>query len=184
MYLKDLKQCADKVEAFRESYKNYYRKHGFQKLDMTNSDLILYFIREKAYNEDIEPRYTLHKCTPGEDVHVNADAKKKIFDWLVCEFQNYFASPAPSSADEFDAWHQQTTETLVKRFNQEALKGYQPVKFGIGQKIVNMTFKYLSSCDNAELYANHFAYCHMVLDSKMIDWYYHTVQQNSLLPVR
>ena len=43
--------------------------------------------------------------------------------------------------------------------------------YGKAQKIVNMSFKYLRCCGDADNYRLHFQYCHMPLDSFTLEWF-------------
>lgn len=45
----------------------------------------------------------------------------------------------------------------------------EQITYGKAQKIVNMTFKYLSMFDNANQYSNVFQYCHVAIDGYIID---------------
>lgn len=42
--------------------------------------------------------------------------------------------------------------------------------YGKAQKIINMSFKYLFCCEDAEEHHAHFQYCHMPLDSFTLEW--------------
>ena len=65
----------------------------------------------------------------------------------------------------FDNWHKDTCKSVY-----DVLDGlYKNIKYGKAQKIVNMTFKYLY-CINSNRGRDYFTYCHIPLDSVILDW--------------
>lgn len=56
------------------------------------------------------------------------------------------------------------------------------ITHGKAQKIVNMTFKYLSMFDNANQYSNVFQYCHIAIDSYIIDEVKDMIKTYKIMP--
>ncbi len=169
--LKMLKNKEEFVQGFIDSYTVWHSTHKGQKLDITDRDLLFYFIEKKAYM-DMTPR-NFRKLYP--EAYVERDAKtdvlkrleEKIYNWVISDKQ------------DFDKWHKETCEMFLNSFNNEVLNGrYKPIAFGKAQKIVNMTLKYLSTCDNSSDYEQHFKNAHIALDSNILDWYYKNVRKN------
>ena len=83
---------------------------------------------------------------------------------LVIIFENYDKKNYGND-DAFDEWHNKTCEYVMS-----VLKTlYKDIHYGKAQKIVNMTFKYLY-CLVDENKRSYFDYCHIPLDSVILDW--------------
>lgn len=168
MYIKSLDDKKQFVDIFKKSYKKWYHDHTTEELDIRNEELVLYFIR-KSYI-DMMPR-TLKKLNPT--AKISSNAKEQLFQWLKQEFLNYFKFDV---IENFNEWHKNLCLNFVDKFNNEVIKdNYMPIHFGKAQKIVNMNFKYLSTCDNADEYEEYFKYCHIPIDSYILKWYYREI---------
>ena len=80
------------------------------------------------------------------------------------------------SNQTFDDWHNDTCNKILKDLNKASNK---KATYGMAQKIVNMAFKYLYCFDDANIYYNRFADCHMPLDSFTLKWFYSKVVKKS-----
>ena len=92
--------------------------------------------------------------------------KDKIFNYITNQFVSYFSQPAKEK-DEFDNWHKDLCEEICRKFS--VLPGIE-LKFGKAQKLVNITFKHLYCFYDADSKEDHFKYCHIPIDSNVIDW--------------
>lgn len=92
--------------------------------------------------------------------------KEKTVDWLSGRLSEYFKKPKKAQ-DTYNSWHQKVCSDFVQFFNTtfEA-----DVKFGKAQKLLNMTMKYFY-CAWGKEKEEAFIYCHMPLDSYIIEWY-------------
>ena len=54
------------------------------------------------------------------------------------------------------------------------------IQYGKAQKIVNMAFKNIYCLKNADGYEEYFRYCHMPLDSIMLEWFYRAGQNSKI----
>ena len=168
MSLDILSKYQGKVDAFKQSYVPWRGKY----LSIMDRDLVFYLIWGHAINNDMMLR-TLRKLIPGSEVWIDTETKKEIAQKLCDEIITYLKDGAP---DGFDNWHKRVCREFLKDFNDRLLAGkYHPIAYGKAQKVVNMTFKYLSSCDDAQAYAERFKDCHMPLDRNTLDWYYTNV---------
>lgn len=87
------------------------------------------------------------------------------------------------STQTFDVWHNnicnKILDDLYNASNNHATYGMasnnKATYYGMAQKIVNMAFKYLYCFDDANIYYNKFADCHMPLDSFTLKWFYSKV---------
>lgn len=87
---------------------------------------------------------------------------------LAKNFYKYFGAPAPTSQSDFNKIHKSLCENFIRDL------GLKTATYGIAQKIVNVSFKYLYCihCKFGSSYGAHFKYCHFILDSYTLDWYY------------
>ena len=163
--LEMLKGQESKVEAFRKTYKCK------SNLSIDNKETVLHIITVHAYNHDAQWR-TIRKI--ADDAHIAQNNKAAVIDWLQKEIEKYFHSDINSQAD-FDKWHRSMCETLTARINEEVLVGYEPIHMGKAQKVINMSFKLLSSLDGTDKYERYFNYCHVPLDKNILSWYYSNI---------
>ena len=79
------------------------------------------------------------------------------------------------SQTEFNIWHKEQCEGLMKAMGTDSFKG----TYGRAQKIINMTFKYLYCCNySQEIIQQRFQYCHMPLDSFTLEWFKREFKKN------
>ena len=111
---------------------------------------------------------TLRRTAPGTE-----DFTKGVTDALLPRIDEWFLRPQESvSEDAFDDWHRKACEemlTVLRTFytNQDGTA----VAYGKAQKIVNMTMKGLYCLEGAWEMEGHFQYCHMALDSFILEWF-------------
>lgn len=166
--LEMLRGLEQKVDAFRKSYKCN------SELSINNNETVLHLITTNAYNHDAMWR-TLRKETA--DAHIDQNNKATVIEWLYKEIEKLFNSNINTQAD-FDIWHNTMCQKLTSKINAEVLFGYKPIHMGKAQKIINMSFKYLSSLDGADNYESYFNYCHIPLDDNILKWYYSNIAKN------
>lgn len=83
----------------------------------------------------------------------------------------YFSDIPPSSPAEYDHWHHEMCMLFIECITTANIR--QTVTYGKAQKIVNMTMKTIFCLEGAKVYNDrkYFAYCHMPLDSILLDWF-------------
>ena len=116
------------------------------------------------------------KKNEGEESSFGAKDKLEVLlkgDFLE-KFCDYFSgnSGNEKSQKDFDEWHHEMCEKFLRD-----IKGkYTQLHYGKAQKIVNMTFKniYCLPCQKNKpyVYEEYFKFCHMPLDSIMLEWFY------------
>lgn len=94
-------------------------------------------------------------------------------------FQDYFDSEVKDMA-AFDKWHNEQCEMLLKKFEDFKRvrddKVMGPFSYGIAQKWINMTFKYLYVYTLGDIIFkmpnidDYFEFCHMALDTDILKW--------------
>ena len=125
---------------------------------------------KKAYL-DMSPRTLKNKGNTKIDLDFLG--KLDIFEKLSKMFVDYFIKEQITTQESFDAWHHNMCLFFKERYNKLLEKANKkPILYGKAQKIVNMTFKYLYCYDDAKKYSNKFNFCHMALDSYILDWVY------------
>lgn len=168
--MKMLKGLENKVEAFRKTYK------CASALSILDSDTVLYLMTIHVYNHDAQWR-TLRKISPDAKTRIDQYQKKLVIEWLKGEIEKYIYGNI-SSQTAFDGWHKSLCQELTDRINNNVLSGYKPIHMGKAQKIINMTFKLLSSLDDTDDFESKFEYCHVPLDRKILDWYYSNIAKD------
>ena len=92
---------------------------------------------------------------------------------FIDRFMEYFSddSEHKTSPSKYDKWHHEMCELFIKCITTANIR--QTVTYGKAQKIVNMTMKTIFCLEGAEAYNDrkYFAYCHMPLDSILLDWF-------------
>lgn len=124
---------------------------------------------------DLTPR-TLNRrpeVTDGMPVDDFLDSKNP--DSFVGRIKEYFDKNAMSK-EEFDEWHKDICDNcvlpVIRKYYTNKDKESSEVCYGKAQKVVNMTFKGCYCLDGAmTVYAEHFKYCHVALDSFTLTWY-------------
>ena len=168
--LRMLKGQETKVEAFRKTYKCKTA------LSILDSDTILYLMTVHVYNHDAQWR-TLRRISPEIKTRIDQEQKKLVIAWLKSEIEAYLYGDNSSQA-EFDNWHELLCQELTNRINNDVLFGYRPIHMGKAQKIVNMTFKLLSSLDDTDTFEQKFEFCHVPLDKNILNWYYSNIAKD------
>lgn len=90
----------------------------------------------------------------------------KSANWFLERFAVFFKKPK-TSQDVFDSWMDKVCSDFIQYYN---VTFNTDIKFGKAQKIFNMTFKYLY-CFWGEERPDAFRFCHMPLDSYILNWY-------------
>ena len=111
---------------------------------------------------------TLKRIVPETENFNNA-----VICALLPKIDEWFSLPQDSiTQDTFDEWHHEACKealSVLRAFyiNQDGT----PVAYGKAQKIVNMTMKGLYCLNEAKKKNIHFQYCHMALDSFILEWF-------------
>lgn len=111
---------------------------------------------------------TLKRIAPETDIFHDA-----VIYALLPKIDRWFSLPQDSiTQDTFDDWHRKACKEILSvlrtfYINQDGT----PVAYGKAQKIVNMTMKGLYCLDGANKKDMHFQYCHMALDSFILEWF-------------
>lgn len=109
----------------------------------------------------------------------SAERDKALKD-IETELHNYFfdaeekIKPAPATEKKFDEVHDHLCKIWRKTFIG---KDKEIGTYGKAQKIVNMSFKYLRCCKDADNFIAHFKFCHMPLDSFTLEWFKREVKK-------
>ena len=126
--------------------------------------------REKAITRatrDLMAR-TLKRVRPETESFNTA-----VIGVLLPKINEWFSLPQDSiTQDTFDDWHREACKEILSvlrafYINQDGT----PVAYGKAQKIVNMTMKGLYCLDGTKKKELHFQYCHMALDSFILEWF-------------
>lgn len=94
--------------------------------------------------------------------------QNNFFSNLANDYIEYFTNPAPIDQNAFNYWHSRECGKIIKDLMD--CNAQQIATYGIAQKIVNMTFKHLSCFSDAQTKRDHFKFCHMPIDSKILSW--------------
>ena len=86
-------------------------------------------------------------------------------------FEKFFISPPKVNAEEYDRWHHDMCALFISCIKDAGLRN--TVSYGKAQKIVNMTMKNVYCLEGAEAKdkENYFDFCHMALDSIVLNWF-------------
>ncbi len=77
---------------------------------------------------------------------------------------------AMNTQENFDEFHSDLCDCFLLEINAIRAKvGYAPMSYGQAQKLINLTFKYLTAYQDYETFADLFHYSHMVIDRQVID---------------
>ncbi len=147
------------IENYIENFKNISSWH---EKDFSDENTIKKAV-EKAYS-DAKRTMTGIKETERDN------AKKELAEAI----KKYFEADPPSNEEDFDKQHGKLCETWQSLFTPDNLKTY-----GKAQKIVNMSFKYLYCCDISSKQEAYFEYCHMPLDSFILEWFKRNIKTSS-----
>lgn len=104
---------------------------------------------------------TLARTVHGIQNNPQRDSMKtEASDYLISRLKNI----PTANQQEFDTWHQETSENLIKIFSEHN----QNFTFGQAQKWINMSLKHLSLAD-FNIVKNYYAFCHVPIDSYIIE---------------
>ena len=148
----------DVKRAVEDFKKNIGSEKGEHLSSVKSEDAIKYAF-DSAYG-DAKRTLTGIGNFQKEKEAVKCSIVKKLFD--------YFNGPAPSRQEAFDERHKELCMLWCDQFKESSYKDLGT--YGKAQKIINMSFKYLFCCEDAEEHYAHFQYCHMPLDSFTLEW--------------
>ena len=135
-------------------------------LSVMNVEDVLLSI-SKAY-EAMQPRTFEKRDECKSWAKINNNSKKLLFENIAKYIVDYFNNPSFN----FDAWHHETCDKILNELNLLLTSaGYQEVKYGKAQKILNVTFKLLYLYDDANTFNHLFKNCHFILDGANLNWY-------------
>jgi hypothetical protein len=84
----------------------------------------------------------------------------------------YFNSE-PNTANNqvnFDVFHKSLCKKFLNDINRiRASVGYADMSYGQAQKLINLSFKYISCFSDYLLFADLFEYCHIIIDNKVLN---------------
>lgn len=103
---------------------------------------------------------------------VSAEKKEELRKNFANKFiETFCKAEAPLTQEAFDARHQEVCDDFLVRLNALCVKhNLKEQHYGKAQKIVNMTFKYLCLFEKNEPIQPLFAFCHMPLDSNILEY--------------
>ena len=140
--------------------KNLVKDESCTSLRIDNENDIMLAIK-LAYNDTKRTLRGLAKMDSREDI------KRESFKKLAEAISKYFSETAEKTYVEFAALLRQWRKILIDEFKS---CGFE-LSTGQAQKIVNVTMKNLYCYNDADCYENKFKYCHMPLDSYILDWF-------------
>ena len=75
-----------------------------------------------------------------------------------------------NNQNNFDEFHSSLCDMFVNGLNPiRNSAGYSDISYGQAQKLINLTFKYLSCYDDYADFADLFTHCHMVIDNIVLN---------------
>ena len=85
--------------------------------------------------------------------------------------EQYFNEPPKATAEDYDRWHTDMCNLFIQCITGAKIR--ETVAYGKAQKIVNMTMKTIYCLDGAQEKDeyHYFDYCHMPLDSIILEWF-------------
>ena len=144
------------VEEFKKNIKN----EKLKELKLIQDEDTIKTAVELAYNDAKRTMTGIGKYEKEKE-----QAQKKI----ISKLKSYFdESSAPDDRDTFDKYHKEMCKLWHERFEDIDNLG----TYGKAQKIVNMAFKYLYCCEDANAKEEYFKYCHVALDSYTLEWFF------------
>lgn len=124
---------------------------------------------EKVFPAAVKLGYLdMCRTCSGIGKKISDEQRKDIFDKIGTEIKDRMEeSVSIANQKDFDELHTKLCRFCTKQFEE---CGYF-IKYGQAQKIINMAFKYLYCCNDAEKYEETvFSHCHMPLDSFILKW--------------
>lgn len=150
--------------------KALFKKEFFDGEKILSSENDIIWAIEKAY-QDMTPRTISGVGKVG--------GLKDICCKKVLELIREYRRDIPKTQDEFNEKHSHMCTEFLECLNAELDKHrVAKQKYGKAQKIINMTFKYLFCFEDAS--AEHFQFCHMPLDSYLLNWYKSEVNSDKI----
>lgn len=145
-----------------EAKKNFVDLEFGDKKCFLSKDADIDWAIGKAY-DDMQVRTIKGHCK---------EVKEASCDCLAKEIKEYFKNDFPNNQDDYDKRYEKMCDAFLNSLNN-SLNGKQEngQKFGKAQKVVNMTFKYLYCFEDAEEKKDWFKFCHMPIDSYVLNWY-------------
>lgn len=132
---------------------------------ISNFDDVLLAVNE-VYSKPFTSRLIKgHGCIPSAKLNaLRINIAHKIY--------NYFTSEpnTVNSQINYDEFHDNLVKFFCNVFNSLSVTyGASPIKYGHGQKLINMVFKYLACYSDYSTYADLFSYCHIPIDSILLE---------------
>lgn len=119
---------------------------------------------EKAYKDTMPRTIKGHGNLTREELD---ELREKAADRMI----DYLGEDAPANAESFNGIHSRLCQEFLSDYNKLLTDRNLPRQaYGKAQKLVNMTFKYLSCFDDASDYKAWFAFCHMPIDQIILRW--------------
>lgn len=124
---------------------------------------------EKVFPAAVKLGYLdMCRTCSGIGKKISDEQRKDIFDAIGAEIKAGMGkSCSIAKQEDFDALHEKLCQFCTEQFK----KYDYSITYGQAQKIINMAFKHLYCCNDAEKYEETvFSHCHMPLDSFILKW--------------
>ncbi len=139
--------------------------------EISNVNDVVSAVKEIYYGSSIYPR----KGPQSFRKEVNKKYRDKI-DLLLTDIgtriHDYFVlNPnCANSQTNFDIFHDELCDSFLNGINKIREKAhFAELNYGQAQKLINLTFKYLTEYSDYETYADLFHFSHMVIDKTILD---------------
>jgi len=124
-------------------------------------------IAQDDYFQAVVSNHAYADMTPRTIRGISKEVVSGALNNLSTALLKYFNGEAATSHEVFDSWHNNTCNSFINDCRDANIS----IKYGKAQKIVNMSFKYLYClCDETEN-KGHFDFCHMPLDTYILNWF-------------
>ncbi len=153
------------INEYVELFSKEIKKYNKEKLTNPTDRIAIQTAVELAYND-----------TKRTFKGINSTAKDKAIKDIIDKFETYFTTDPFIDANAFDEKHNELCKTWQQHFQGDL------AKYGKAQKIVNMTFKYLYCCEEKD--ERFFQFCHMPLDSFILEWFYRECKEQKIKIVK
>lgn len=124
---------------------------------------------EKVFPAAVKLGYLdMCRTCSGIGKKISDEQRKDIFDKIGTEIKAQIEeADSIANQKDFDELHEKLCQFCTEQFK----KYDYSITYGQAQKIINMAFKYLYCCNDAEKYEETvFSHCHMPLDSFILKW--------------
>lgn len=159
-------------EEFRGQFWEDIRRSSKERCDrkISNRNDVISTVSEIYYGNPIYPRFGLRSMRKkvnekhrAEINHLLTDIGDRIHDYFVLE---------PNSINDqinFDAFHDELCDLFLKGINKirKNARSFE-LSYGQAQKLINLTFKYLTTYSDYETYADLFRFSHMTIDGTVL----------------